>query len=46
MPATIDLDALRREALGGARDDRVVVDRGWLREVLEVLTSPQRATPA
>lgn len=34
----VDIDALRREALSGARDDRVVVDRGWLREVLALLT--------
>ena len=41
----IDIDALRREAAAGARDDRVVVDRGWLQLVLEALTK-SKASPA
>ena len=34
----IDIEALRREATTGARDDIVAVDRGWLRLVLDQLT--------
>lgn len=40
----IDLDALRREATKGARDERVVVDRGWLGLVFEALTNQSSAT--
>jgi hypothetical protein len=46
MRPTIDLNALRREAMAGERDDRVVVDRGWLREVLEALTGTKSAKRA
>lgn len=40
----IDIEALRREARAGGKDDRVVVERGWLRDVLAMLERP--AAPA
>jgi hypothetical protein len=42
----IDLDALRRQATAGARDERVVVDRGWLQLVFEQLTGQSNGRTA